>query len=115
MRPLVTKHRTAIEKALFGVAAIESGFDIGANHAGRALGTQRLIVLALGLGCARHLIQLLLHNVGGFAAGSFVQLDAFQSGNPNFVERVPISHRARAILDHAERTRVGAQIVLKAS
>ena len=106
LRAFATEHRTRIEKPLLGIGAIEAGLDVCADHAGRAFGPQRddgFAFVAIGEG-----VHLLFDDVRGFAARAQVELRAFEHRNSDLFDRVAIENRARALLDEAHRTRVGA-------
>ena len=60
-------------------------------------------------------VHLLFDDVGSFAAGALIKLDALKQRNPDLVNRVTFGDGARAFLDDADGARVAADQILKPS
>ncbi len=112
LRALAPEHRARVIEALLGVAAIESGLDIRADHAGSAFRTKR--EGGLGLVAIGEQVHLLFDDIGGLAGRALVEPGALDQRNSNLTEAVTLDHRLPAFLDQRERLGAGADEILKA-
>src|SRR5262249_52599901 len=110
-RPLGAKQGTVTEKTLLGTAAMGARLDVGAYHAGGALGAQR--DGGTRLVAVDENVHLLLDDVRGFTAAAAVEVGALQHRGANLGKAVGAHQRAHLLLDQCERARVGTKRVLK--
>src|SRR5262249_29189139 len=95
LRTLVTEHWTDIRKTRHGIAVAERMLEVGADQRGRSLGSERerapLPVLEG--------IELLLHDVGGFADASDEEIGHLEERRPHLAIAVAAQDVARPRLE----------------